>query len=119
MLAGTVYLALLGAEGLERVAALSMQRTEQLSHVLTSIPGARRLFGRAGFHEFVLGLDRARGARAGRVKRARHRGRARFVDYYPELGPALLLCATETKTAADIDSYGRALNDVLRAARAA
>jgi glycine dehydrogenase subunit 1 len=42
-----------------------------------------------------------------------------LLDYHPELGPALLVCATETKTVADIDSYGRALNEVLRAARAA
>jgi len=119
MLAGTVYLALLGAEGLERVAALSMQRTEQLSHVLTSIPGARRLFGRAGFHEFVLGLDRPAAPVLAELSARGIEGGLDLVDYYPELGPALLLCATETKTAADIDSYGRALNDVLRAARAA
>jgi glycine dehydrogenase subunit 1 len=96
-----------------------MQRTEQLSHVLTSIPGARRLFGRAGFHEFVLGLDRPAAPVLAELSARGIEGGLDLVDYYPELGPALLLCATETKTAADIDSYGRALNDVLRAARAA
>ena len=40
-------------------------------------------------------------------------------EYYPELGPALLVCATETKTSADIEAYARALSEVLRAARAA
>jgi glycine dehydrogenase subunit 1 len=38
---------------------------------------------------------------------------------YPELGSALLVCATETKTAADIDRYSAALAEALRAARAA
>jgi glycine dehydrogenase subunit 1 len=119
MLAGTIYLALLGAEGLERVAALSMQRTEQLTRALTAIPGVRRLFGRPGFHEIVLGLDRpvapvlaalsARGIEAG----------FDLNEHYPELGPALLACATETKSTEDIETYARQLAEVLRPARAA
>jgi len=42
-----------------------------------------------------------------------------LLEYYPELGPALLVCATETKSAADIELYARVLAEVLRAARAA
>jgi glycine dehydrogenase subunit 1 len=37
---------------------------------------------------------------------------------YPELGPSLLVCATETKTDADIDSYARALGAVMHAPQA-
>ena len=33
--------------------------------------------------------------------------------YYPELGNALLVCATETKTSADLQSYARALKQIL------
>ena len=119
MLAGTVYMALLGAEGLERVAALSMQRTEQLAHVLTGIPGVRRLFGRAGFHEIVLGLERPAAPVLAHLSKRGIEGGLDLADYYPELGPALLVCATETKTLADIDCYGRELREVLHAARAA
>jgi glycine dehydrogenase subunit 1 len=39
--------------------------------------------------------------------------------HYPELGSALLVCATETKTAADIETYARALADAMKAALAA
>ena len=39
--------------------------------------------------------------------------------YYPELGNALLVCATETKTSADIDRYRSALSDTLQGVRAA
>jgi glycine cleavage system protein P-like pyridoxal-binding family len=35
------------------------------------------------------------------------------------LGNALLVCATETKTQADIDAYARALDEVLSDAAAA
>ncbi len=34
-------------------------------------------------------------------------------DYYPELGHALLVCATETKTAADIQLYVEAMREIL------
>jgi glycine dehydrogenase subunit 1 len=40
-------------------------------------------------------------------------------EYYPELGNALLICATETKSQADIDAYARAMSEALRAVRAA
>ena len=38
---------------------------------------------------------------------------------YPELGHALLVCATETKTDADIERYAAALGRALEALRAA
>ena len=34
-------------------------------------------------------------------------------DHYPELGHALLVCATETKTAADIQLYVEAMREIL------
>jgi len=37
----------------------------------------------------------------------------------PELGYALLVCATETKTRSDIDSYVTALGEAVQAVRAA
>jgi glycine dehydrogenase subunit 1 len=119
MLAGTVYLALLGAEGLERVATLSVQRTEQLVRALTGIPGVRRIFNCPGFHEAVLGLERPVAPVLAALGARGIEGGLDLLDDYPELGPALLVCATETKTQADIELYARTLAEVLRAARAA
>ena len=42
-----------------------------------------------------------------------------LTEHYPELGHALLVCATETKTSAEIERYANALGDVMKAARAA
>jgi glycine dehydrogenase subunit 1 len=42
-----------------------------------------------------------------------------LADRYPELGHALLVCATETKLEADIDAYSSALADVMNPSRAA
>jgi glycine dehydrogenase subunit 1 len=117
MLAGTLYLALLGPEGLERVAAVSMQRTEQLARALTAIAGVRRVFGRPGFHEIVLALDRPAAPVLAALSERGIVGGLDLGKDYPELGPALLACATETKSAEDIDTYARALAEVLRPAR--
>jgi glycine dehydrogenase subunit 1 len=42
-----------------------------------------------------------------------------LADRYPELGHALLVCATETKLDADIDGFAGALTDIMNPSRAA
>ncbi|HEY6517666.1 MAG TPA: aminomethyl-transferring glycine dehydrogenase subunit GcvPA [Steroidobacteraceae bacterium] len=117
--AAAIYLSLMGPTGLERVAAAAHARTRELVGALTRVPGVRRLFRGPVFHEEVVALDRplapvlekltARGILAG----------LDLSEHYPELGPALLVCATETKTSADIERYASALAECLREARAA
>ena len=114
--AATIYLSLLGPVGLERVAAASMARTRELVRAATQLAGVRAAFTGARFHEAVLGLDRpAAAVLAGLAARGIAGGFDLAADY-PELGPALLVCATETKTDADIATYAAALDAVLRAA---
>ncbi len=119
MMAGTVYLALMGAEGLERVAAACMARTAQLVAALTALPGVRRVFSRPVFHETVLALDRPVAPVLAALAARGIEGGFDLSGHYPELGPALLVCATETKTDADIAAYAQALTEALPAARAA
>ena len=119
MMAGTVYLTLMGAEGLERVAAASMARTEQLARALSAICGVRRAFARPVFHETVLTLDRPVAAVLAALAERDIQGGLDLSGYYPELGNALLVCATETKNDSDIESYAAAMSEVLRSVRAA
>ncbi|MFI4877464.1 MAG: aminomethyl-transferring glycine dehydrogenase subunit GcvPA [Steroidobacterales bacterium] len=117
--AATVYLSLIGPAGLERVAAASHARTRELVAALTRVPGVRRLFHGPVFHEEAIGLDRPA---APVLEKLAARGILAGLDlagHYPELGPALLVCATETKTSADIERYAGALAECLREARAA
>jgi glycine dehydrogenase subunit 1 len=117
--AATIYLSLLGPHGLAQVAATSMQRTQQLVDALTRLPGVRLAFDRPRFHEALLLLDRpvrpVLEALARRGIVGGHDAQAR----YPSLGHALLVCATETRTPADIETYARALGEILRAPAAA
>jgi glycine dehydrogenase subunit 1 len=117
--AATIYLSLLGAEGLERVAAASLQRTENLVSALCAIPGVSAAFTAARFHEAVLRLDRPVAPVLAALARRGILGGLDLSERYPELGQALLVCATETKVGADIASYAGALTDVMTATRAA
>jgi glycine dehydrogenase subunit 1 len=116
--AATIYLSLLGAEGLERVAAASMQRTHDLVAALTRVKGVRAAFSAPRFHEAVLLLDRPV---APVLAALAHRGIVGGLDLggsFPELGPALLVCATETKLDTDIGAYAGALSEVMTQSRA-
>jgi glycine dehydrogenase subunit 1 len=117
--AATIYLSLMGAQGLARTAAACHARSRELVAALTRVAGVRQAFAGAHFHETVLQLDRPV---APVLKALMSRGILGGLDlsaYYPELGHALLVCATETKTSADIERYRNALSEVLQAARAA
>ncbi|MDJ0739886.1 MAG: aminomethyl-transferring glycine dehydrogenase subunit GcvPA [Gammaproteobacteria bacterium] len=107
--AATVHMALLGGEGLARVAAHCHANATHLVDRLTAIDGVDRLFSAPTFHEQVLRL-------AAPVADVLHSLAAHDVlggydlsDDYPELGNAVLVCATEMRGAADIDAYAQQL----------
>jgi glycine dehydrogenase subunit 1 len=117
--AATIYMSLMGPQGLARVARASHELTCELIAALTRVPGVRHVFPSPYFHEFVVALDRPV---APVLQRLADRGILAGFDlaeHYPELGHALLVCATETKTSAEIERYANALGDVMKAARAA
>ncbi|HQU15789.1 MAG: glycine dehydrogenase (aminomethyl-transferring) [Chromatiales bacterium 21-64-14] len=111
--AATIHMALLGAEGLERVAAACHANTQALVERLCAIPGVSRVFPGPYFHESVLRLD----APTGEVLRALAAqdlvGGYDLGGDYPELGNALLVCATEARTDEDLDTYARHLGRIL------
>jgi glycine dehydrogenase subunit 1 len=113
MVAGTLYMALMGPQGLERVATASMARSEQLVELLTKVPGVRRAFAGARFHEAVLLLDRPVAPVLAALAERGIEGGYDLARHYPELGPALLVCATETRTPEDLAAYADALKAVL------
>jgi glycine dehydrogenase subunit 1 len=117
--AATIYMSLLGAQGLERVAAASLQRTADLVAALSRVAGVKAAFSAPRFHEAVLLLDRPVAPLLAALARRGIFGGLDLADRYPELGHALLVCATETKLDVDIDSYAGALADIMNPSRAA
>jgi glycine dehydrogenase subunit 1 len=114
--AATIYLSLLGPEGLARVANASHARTQELVASLTRIKGVKLAFDRARFHEAVLLLDRPVAPVIAELARRGIVGGFDLSSDYPELGNALLVCATETRTSEDIQKYADALGETLKAA---
>ncbi len=117
--AATIYMSLLGPKGLAQVATTSMQRTQQLVDALTRVPGVRLAFDRPRFHEAVLLLDRPVAPMLEALARRGIIGGADISARYPSLGNALLVCATETRTLADIETYAQALAETMRNTAAA
>jgi glycine dehydrogenase subunit 1 len=115
--AATIYLTLLGAAGLERVATASHARTQELVQALTRIPGVRARFTGPRFHEAVITLERPAKDVLGELAERGILGGLDLAPHYSELADAMLVCATETKTVADIDAYVQALADILKPAR--
>ena len=112
--AATIYMSLLGAEGLKRVAEASLRLTGDLVRALASVPGVTLAFSAPRFHEAVVTLDRPVAPVLAALRRRRIQGGLDLTELYPELGHALLVCATETKTTADIAAYADALQDIMR-----
>ena len=119
MTAATIYLSLLGPQGLARTAAASHARARELVAALSRVAGVRTAFAGPYFHETVLQLDRPVAPVLEALRARGILGGLDLATYYPELGNALLVCATETKSSADIERYRNALSEALQNVRAA
>jgi len=111
--AATIHMALLGPDGLERVAAHSHANTLLLLDKLANIPGVERVFNRPLFHEAVIKVDAdvaavLRGMQVQDILAGLDLG-----SYYPELENTILICATETKTVQDIEKYAMHMQRIL------
>ena len=117
--AATIHMALLGAEGLKRVAQACHANTRKLVEALTANEYVEPVFNRPCFHETVLRFS----IPLDNVMRPLHAhnlvpGYALAKDY-PELEDTLLVCATEMRTDADIEMYATSLNRIINTQTAA
>ncbi len=111
--AATIAMAMLGPEGVHRAAANSMANARSRRDALLAIPGVRVLFPRPFFHEFVLSLPLPASDVVEALAREGIVAGVALGEDYPELGDALLVCVTETKTPADLDLFVAALGRAL------
>ncbi len=111
--AATIYMALLGPKGLQRLAEQSHANTLALIEQLETLKGVKRAFSGPLFHEAVVTLPISADNVLQALKMQGILAGLDLKEYYPELGNAVLVCATETKIPADLRKYteylGRAL----------
>jgi glycine dehydrogenase subunit 1 len=110
--ASTIYMSLLGPQGLSRVARASHGNTVKLVDKLVAA-GASRVFTGAAFHESVISTPVANGKLLHALLGQGIVGGYDLAHDYPELGNAILVCATETKTEADLDRYAQQMQRIV------
>jgi glycine dehydrogenase subunit 1 len=112
--AATIHMTLMGGEGLRRVAAACHANTLKLSDALNALPGVQTLFSGAVFHEQVLTLPIETKSILRSLAAHNLLGGFDLYEDYPELGPALLVCATEQRNEEDIETYRSKLERVIQ-----
>ena len=108
--AATIHMAMLGPEGLRRVAAASVANTRALGERLLRIPGVRAVFPeRAHFHEQAFTLPKPASEVIETLAAQRMLAGFALGEDFAALGDALLVCVTETKNASDLDRFAAAI----------
>jgi glycine dehydrogenase subunit 1 len=113
--AATIYLSIIGPQGLAKVASASMANTRALVTALSDLPGVGETFSGTRFHEAALTLPRPVAPVLDALAEAGIFGGFDLAPHFPELGHALLVCATETRSEADIQRYKDTLRRILAA----
>jgi glycine dehydrogenase subunit 1 len=113
--ASTIYMSLLGPEGLRRTALACYHNAHSLRDMLSGISGVDVVFTSPMLHEMVLRLPLSVPVDQVLNELAHFKIQGGFAlnHAYPELGNSLLVCATETKTHADFMEYINKLQLVL------
>ncbi|MDF1759281.1 MAG: aminomethyl-transferring glycine dehydrogenase subunit GcvPA [Coxiellaceae bacterium] len=111
--AATIYMSLMGFEGLKQTATRCYQNTQQLKQQLQTNPNVEIVFDQLDFHELVYRYKNT-SAKDVLACLQQHgiQGGYDLSQDYPELKDAILVCATETKSADDIAAYVNALQSV-------
>ncbi|MDD5383268.1 MAG: aminomethyl-transferring glycine dehydrogenase subunit GcvPA [Gallionella sp.] len=111
--AATIHMALLGVDGLRRAAAASHANTQALTVQASGMQGVKRLFSAPHFHEVALHLPDSSAKVLNSMTEQGVTGGFDLQPHYPQLGNAILVCATETKTGEDLQRYVAALRHAL------
>lgn len=116
--AATIYMSLLGSEGLRRTALKCHANTAALASGLAALPGVALAFD-TFFHEAVLTFDRPVAPLIELLARRNILAGVDLSPHYPELGHALLVCATDARTGEQIDEYVDGMKAVLKNSKVA
>ncbi len=113
--AATIYMALVGPDGLTKVAQASHTNTETLVKKLEATGKTHRLFNRPIFHEAVMKFDLPTEKLMTEMSTRNILPGVDMKEDYPELGNVMLVCATETKTEADLQRYADLVTEFAKA----
>jgi glycine dehydrogenase subunit 1 len=102
-LAATIYLAVLGPEGLREVAELNLSQAHDAAEQIAKIPGFELVFSSPFFNEFVVRSKGDPQKIRDHLMKNNIIGGLPLGDFYPELSDCTLYCVTEMNTKEQID----------------
>ena len=106
-------MSILGADGLEKTAKSCHENTLSLVDALSSISGVKKIFSSPLFHEAVIQLNKPVTDVIKQMANANIAAGYTLEKDYPELENSLLVCATEMRTAEDINHFKNTLQNIL------
>lgn len=113
--AASIYMSLLGPEGLKKVGLNSHKNSQALIQRLTRIDGVSKVFSGQTFHECVLQIDAdAQQLINDLAEKHDILGGFNLSADYAELNNCILVCATETRTLDDIERFATTLDALLK-----
>jgi len=112
-LGATIYLALLGKEGLRKAATLSTAKAHYAADVLARVPGVTRRFDAPFFKEFALRLPKPPDRVLRALRKRKILGGVALGQFERTLKDSVLVAVTEMRTRAEIDGYAEALASAL------
>jgi glycine dehydrogenase subunit 1 len=112
-LGATIYLALMGKDGLRRVATLSTAKAHHAADVLGRVPGVERRFAAPFFKEFALRLPRPPDRVLRALRKRKILGGVALGQFDKGLKDSILVAVTESRTREEIDRYAEALASIV------
>jgi glycine dehydrogenase subunit 1 len=109
MLAATIYLAVMGKQGLRELALLNLRKADYLKNKLSKMKGFEARFNSDTFNEVVLRCPRPATEIRDALLEYKILAGLPLGDYYPELADSLLICTTELNTVEAIDRLAEKL----------
>lgn len=107
--AAAIHMSLLGAQGLQQVAQQCFHNTHELVTALTQIQGVRQVFQSTFFHETLLQFDKPVDQILKHLQADGVLGGYPVEPHFASLPNTLLICATEMRTADEINQYADSL----------
>jgi glycine dehydrogenase subunit 1 len=111
--AATIFMSLMGTTGLEQMASGSYSNSHKLVERLSTIDGVALAFSSPYFHEAVITLSTPVAELLQILATQKIVGGIDLSNDYPELGNALLVCATELRSDDEIEQFATALEQIL------
>lgn len=103
--AATIYMRMMGGDGLQSIAKKCHENTEKLKQLLSEIDGVKIVFNSPTFHEFVVQFENPLEDILKNMKKNNIQPGLILNAHYSELKNSLLVCVTDTKTLQDLEKY--------------